>query len=170
MNITELGAIGEFLSSIGVIATLIYLAVQIRQNSKTMKSGAYQKIVEDRAAVSHHMMRKHLTPVWRRGVSDYRGLSDDQKVQFNGILLTMIASHMGLRALAEDGTLDRRVFELFESDLTCVMLCPGVRDWWEDTQSAYFQWADYINELIRNGEGKQVPYTESFPFLRPQRD
>ena len=32
MSIIELGALGEFLGSIGVIATLIYLAVQIRVN------------------------------------------------------------------------------------------------------------------------------------------
>ena len=30
MSIMELGALGEFLGSIGVIATLIYLAIQIR--------------------------------------------------------------------------------------------------------------------------------------------
>ena len=34
MNIMELGALGEFVGSVGVIATLVYLAVQIRQNSR----------------------------------------------------------------------------------------------------------------------------------------
>ncbi len=33
MSIMELGALGEFLSSIAVVGTLIYLAVQIRQTS-----------------------------------------------------------------------------------------------------------------------------------------
>jgi hypothetical protein len=37
MTIIELGAIGEFLGAIGVIATLIYLAVQIRQNTRAME-------------------------------------------------------------------------------------------------------------------------------------
>ena len=36
MSIMELGALGEFVGSIGVIATLIYLAVQIRQNTHSM--------------------------------------------------------------------------------------------------------------------------------------
>ena len=39
MTIMELGAIGEFLGAIGVIATLIYLAVQIRQNTRAMEEG-----------------------------------------------------------------------------------------------------------------------------------
>lgn len=36
MTIMELGALGEFLGSIGVIATLVYLSVQIRQNTRSM--------------------------------------------------------------------------------------------------------------------------------------
>ncbi len=36
MSIIELGALGEFLGSIGVIATLIYLAIQIRQNTHSL--------------------------------------------------------------------------------------------------------------------------------------
>lgn len=36
MNIIELGALGEFLGSIAVLATLIYLSVQIRQNTRSM--------------------------------------------------------------------------------------------------------------------------------------
>ena len=37
MNIMELGALGEFVGSIGVIVTLVYLAIQIRQNTSQQK-------------------------------------------------------------------------------------------------------------------------------------
>ena len=37
MTIAELGAIGEFVGSIAVLATLIYLATQIRQNTRSME-------------------------------------------------------------------------------------------------------------------------------------
>lgn len=36
MTIMELGALGELLGAIGVIATLIYLSVQVRQNTRSM--------------------------------------------------------------------------------------------------------------------------------------
>jgi hypothetical protein len=41
MSLMELGALGEFTSSIGVIITLAYLAIQIRQNTKTAKAATY---------------------------------------------------------------------------------------------------------------------------------
>lgn len=37
MSIIELGAIGEFIGAIAVIATLIYLSMQIRQNTRAME-------------------------------------------------------------------------------------------------------------------------------------
>jgi hypothetical protein len=37
MTITELGALGEFVGAIGVIATLVYLAVQVRQNTRSLE-------------------------------------------------------------------------------------------------------------------------------------
>ena len=38
LTIAELGALGEFIGSIAVLITLIYLAVQIRQNSRNVQS------------------------------------------------------------------------------------------------------------------------------------
>ena len=37
MTITELGALGEFVGAIAVVATLLYLALQVRQNSQTLQ-------------------------------------------------------------------------------------------------------------------------------------
>lgn len=36
MTIIELGALGEFLGAMGVIATLIYLAIQVKHNTRSM--------------------------------------------------------------------------------------------------------------------------------------
>ena len=39
VSIFELGALGEFVGAIAVVVTLIYLAIQIRQNTRTMDEG-----------------------------------------------------------------------------------------------------------------------------------
>ena len=62
MSIIELGALGEFLGSIGVIATLIYLAIQIRQNThsldegrKVALAGTYQSRLDTLSLISRHI-------------------------------------------------------------------------------------------------------------------
>ena len=36
MTVMELGALGEFVGAVGVVVTLVYLAIQIRQNTQAM--------------------------------------------------------------------------------------------------------------------------------------
>lgn len=38
MTLEQYAAIGEFVGGIGVVITLVYLALQIRQNTKTVRS------------------------------------------------------------------------------------------------------------------------------------
>jgi len=46
MNWEAIGAIGETLGAIGVIVTLVYLAAQLRQNTKALRSNSWQAIQE----------------------------------------------------------------------------------------------------------------------------
>ena len=46
MNWEALGAIANVLTAVGVIATLIYLSIQIRQNTKAVRSSSIQNLVQ----------------------------------------------------------------------------------------------------------------------------
>ncbi len=45
MTLQDLGSIGEFVAAVATLATLIYLALQIRQNSESVKSAAAQSVL-----------------------------------------------------------------------------------------------------------------------------
>ncbi len=47
MTIMELGAIGEFFGAIAVVVTLIYLAIQVRQNTSALKLNTTQSVTEE---------------------------------------------------------------------------------------------------------------------------
>jgi hypothetical protein len=47
MSIAELGALGDVVASVGVIATLIYLALQMRQNTKALRLGTAHALTGD---------------------------------------------------------------------------------------------------------------------------
>ena len=46
MTLQDLGAIGEFIGGIAVVITLVYLAVSIRQNTKSVRASTYQAILD----------------------------------------------------------------------------------------------------------------------------
>jgi len=47
MSITEFGALGDIVASFGVIATLIYLALQMRQNTKALRVSTSHALTGD---------------------------------------------------------------------------------------------------------------------------
>ena len=49
MTIMELGALGEFVGAFAVVATLIYLAVQIRQNTQHV----HMQLMSETMRLSH---------------------------------------------------------------------------------------------------------------------
>lgn len=46
MSLIELGALGEFIGSIAVLATLVYLVFQIRQNTLSIRSQSRFHVLE----------------------------------------------------------------------------------------------------------------------------
>ena len=52
MTIQNLGSLGEFIAAIATLVTLVYLALQIRQNTKTVRSTAFQQVVDSFSEIS----------------------------------------------------------------------------------------------------------------------
>jgi len=81
MNWEAIGAVGEILGAIGVIATLGYLAVQIRQNTKSNRQAAARSTLDT-------INRLNLVIVERPEIADLavRGMADREKLDFNDSL------------------------------------------------------------------------------------
>ena len=65
MNWEAIGAIGEIVGGAGVIATLIYLAVQIRQNTRSVEAATYQSVAESLADASYRLVNAPSSPMDR---------------------------------------------------------------------------------------------------------
>ena len=71
-----MGNLGEFIGSIGVVVTLVYLAVQIRANTKTTKANASFQATHSWAEVTQRlseMPNEHLAPLLKALSADTRG-------------------------------------------------------------------------------------------------
>jgi hypothetical protein len=58
MTIAELGSLGEFLAAIATIATLIYLALQLRQNTAALKLSQMRAVDSDAQNLKRQICRK----------------------------------------------------------------------------------------------------------------
>ena len=76
MNWEAVGAIGEAIAAAGVIATLVYLALQIRQNTQTVRAATFQQAAAASTALAEQLSRDpELTRIFVSGVNELGSLS-----------------------------------------------------------------------------------------------
>ena len=90
MSITELGALGEFVGAFAVVATLIYLSVQVRRSKEAMEENSrlIHAAVLETTFTHFSQFRRHIIDnsdvarIWREGCADHELLNDDDSVRF----------------------------------------------------------------------------------------
>ena len=96
MTIQELGSIGELVGAVATIATLVYLATQIRQNSKIITASTAASTRERQIEVSRIIgTNVEAARVWRVGLSDRAALTADEMQQLDGLV------HLSFTSLLE---------------------------------------------------------------------
>jgi len=158
-----LGNYGEFVGAIAVVATLAYLAVQIRQSNKLENAESIRTTTQNYV----NAILQVDAPVFRKAMVNFDGLSGDDQMKIHNYLIALF-----LIAQTEVKLSERGLGEL--SDYPPVLAswtrAPGIRKWWSmvgPTFSADFH--SYINELRELGMDK-TPIHESLPWFAASLD
>jgi hypothetical protein len=90
ITIEDLGNSGEFLAALATLATLIYLAVQIKQNTKVVQSSSVDSLMSNvQGNISLIGSTKENADVYFRGLADFNTLPEPDGTQFM-IMITSI--------------------------------------------------------------------------------
>ena len=103
MTLSDLGNLGQFISSIVVIITLIYLAIQIRQSSKIARASLRQSLAENQFAV---LALRATDPVIRtafRKASVSEELTKDEEAALSAYAIAGIRQWEALYSQYEQG-------------------------------------------------------------------
>jgi len=91
VNLDTLSVLAEVIASAAVVISLVYLAVQIRQNTRATRSGASSYIDEALARIlSATRGDAEFTDIWLRGCRDLELLDEVERVRFTSHLLEML--------------------------------------------------------------------------------
>ncbi len=143
MSIQDWGAIGEIVGALAVVASLIYLAMQIRQNTRQIsmslesaKLAAFERTVES----SNHAREVLITnpevaDLFLKGLADYRNLPSPDKFRCNMLFRNLLAAIQGgyIRQLMMGG--DPEQLEGTIKTLNTLIRNPGVRQWLEEVET-----------------------------------
>ena len=133
-----LGNYGEFIGAIGVVITLAYLAVQIRQNTRATRAASHHAIVE--ALNQGNLLQAQdddLAQIWLSGTSDRSQLSDSERQRFDMLCLSYFHVFDSLWYSAKIGTAEHDLLLSEEKGFAFLMGSLGVYDWWVSNPYAF---------------------------------
>jgi hypothetical protein len=132
-----LGNIGDFVGGIAVIITLIYLAVQIRDNTRSTKLASMQSTMLAAQNVGILPAQdRDLARVVRVGLTTPEELDDDEFQQFRYFLINMLRVHEDMFVQHRAGVVDDETWMARASSLRTIFSMPGGRRVW-DSSNAY---------------------------------
>ena len=154
MTLQDLGSLGEFVAAIATLATLVYLAVQIRQNTLAVRAGSHQAVSDSFIAVNSWVARDpSLARIYRVGIDNLDDLSEDERVQFGFMLLSVFRVYETTYYQDRVGTAEEQLFLSVERDIGVVLANAGVRQWWEETPFGISQeFRDYVEVNVLGSE------------------
>ena len=169
MTIQDLGSIGELVAAIATIATLIYLATQVRQNTRALKSATFQNISGEMSRnVEPIMNSADLATIMIKGNNDPSSLSAEERLRYSSILTASFRRLESVYVQHKLGSIDKELKEGFEISLMAILQTKFAEEWWKTAKIVFYEpFTSHIDRRLAAGE---IPQTHPSIMLEDSQD
>jgi hypothetical protein len=131
MNWEALGALAELAGAIGVVVSLLYLATQIRQNTRSVRIASHHGLMSEfRNIVRVLAQDPELGNLVKKGLEHPEQLSETDRPRFGSQLAGLIQLYEELYAHHRAGLVERDFWESRQRNLFYLISLPGPSAWW----------------------------------------
>ena len=142
MTIIELGAVGEFIGAIAVVVTLIYLAIQMRQNTNALKLNTARSVTEElQDSFSLLASNQELAEIFATAAQEPT-LQGAERVRFNTFMHNLVRLHENAFLQSRAGVIDQAHWEGMTRMMIDYTSMAAFQTYWPDRKhwvSAEFQ-------------------------------
>jgi hypothetical protein len=160
VTLQDIGSIGELVGAIATVATLAYLAIQIRHNNRGLdqNSALMRMTYENQIRQDGQQLRAliasdaELSSIWRAGLAGGSGMERPERDRFELLVINVL----NMLKLHHDG-MKRDLTTNTQPYLLVVASTPGFADWWRrhrgvGSDTDFNQWIDSLTQ----GESRSV--------------
>lgn len=157
MNWEALGAIANLLAAVGVIATLIYLSIQIRQNTKAIRSSSIQNLVQSFSTTAQAAVEnEYVIPLLLRANAGIDALTEEERARLHFWFIMTFRRFEGVYFQRDLGIVDADVIDGFERSHIAILASKGAQEWWANSKEIFNSgFVSYLEALLE----KSAPRT-----------
>jgi hypothetical protein len=144
MNWEAIGAIGEIVGAATVVATLFYLAIQIRQNTKVSRADMTKDLyLASRSALLDLSGNKELATIWAQ-IRDFKDQDSARRYTFYQSFFRLYELQFNL---STQGLLDDKIAESYMLVIRMFATTGHFDEYWNTAQGEFHDdFVRYVNE------------------------
>ena len=155
MNLEAVNALAQLIAAGGVIASLFYLAAQIRQNTRSMRAVVVDSLAQSIADVIRPMAEdRELMRAFHIVVEDWHKATDDDRMRALPLFFSKFKLFENAWFQQRQGTLDPQQWQGWDAYIRMYYHRPGVKAWWRLRRAVfaagfrdYVESSEPVNEL-----------------------
>ena len=152
MNWDAIAAVAESVGAAGVILTLVYLAAQVRGNTRAVKAATYDSIVAQfRDWNAPFRSSPELTAQFVRQLEEIESLDTESKQHAVHVFYDFFKLAENLHYQHRMGMIEASLWDGWAALFTQYLTAPGTAWYWERRRSFYakefVEWVDALHEI-----------------------
>jgi len=131
VNWEAISAIGQIVGAIALVISLIYVASEVRRNTRATHLAAIRSMHDAfNRWIQQIAEHPHLTEVYNRGIHDFESLEGTDLIRFFSLMHGAFRNHEEIYHLQAKGHLEEDVWRGWEAVIRDINAYPGVQAWW----------------------------------------
>lgn len=166
LSLQDWANLGEAVGGVAVVVTLAYLAHQIRQNTRMVRSATYQQVANSltdfSALLAQHPDLCEL--YFRGGRLGLSSLSEPEHDRFALVLFNFFRRQENAFYQQVQGTLEPAAWAGVRESLSDVVLRPGVHQWWKQARARFIpEFAAFVDHALPKAAAQQGAAADAAP-------
>ena len=157
MSFEDLGNLGELVAAIATVATLGYLALQLKQNTKALRSQTFQQSSMDMSLTANAISSNgELAEIVVKASENFDNLSPQERIRFHFWMVVALRRFEAIYVQSVYGSIDRLRIEGFERSILALISSGGPAEWWKNSKTAFSSdFVEYADKKLSTGSFNQ---------------
>ena len=153
MTLDLVVAISQLVAAIGVILSLIFLAVQLRQNTRAVRSTSIQNLVQSLSDTAQtNIGNEYLVPIMLKANAG-SDLIDEERLRLHFWFIMAFRRFEGVYFQRKLGLVDSAITDGFERSHLSILASPSGRKWWSGAKGIFNSgFVAYVDEQLNKGD------------------
>jgi len=149
MTLAEISQISQTLGSAAVVASLVFVGVQIRQNTKATRAASHHAVSEALNQVNLLWARNsEVSRIWLSGLHDRSALTPEERWRFDSTVRAYLHVCETMYTQADLGAGDFGIVMAEENGIKAVFSSAGVTEWWAENPFGFSpKFRTYVKRL-----------------------